>query len=39
MKKISKMNETKKQTIQKFALDQDEIENIFDILEEECPDL
>ena len=39
MKKISKMNKAKKQTVQKFALDESEIENIFDILEEECPDL
>jgi hypothetical protein len=39
MKKISKMNKAKKQTVQKFALDENEIENIFDILEEECPDL
>ena len=39
MKKISKMNASKKKTIQKFALDQDEIENIFDILEEECPEI
>ena len=39
MKKISKMNATKKKTIQKFALDENEIENIFDILEEECPDI
>ena len=39
MKKISNMNASKKKTIQKFALDENEIENIFDILEEECPDL
>ena len=39
MKKISKMNKAKKQTVQKFALDESEIENIFDILEEECPEL
>jgi hypothetical protein len=39
MKKISKMNKAKKQTVQKFALDENEIENIFDILEEECPEL
>ncbi len=39
MKKIAKINASKKKTIQKFALDQDEIDNIFDIWEEECPEL
>jgi len=36
--KINKMNIAKKDTIDKFALKDDEIESIFDILEEECPD-
>jgi len=39
IKKVSKMNASKKKTIQKFALDQNDIENIFDILEEECPEI
>ena len=37
--KIKKMNKTKQETIDKFALGEDEIESIFDILEEECPEI
>jgi len=37
--KIKKMSKARQDTIDKFALKEDEIESIFDILEEECPDL
>ena len=37
--KIKKMTKLRQETIDKFALKGDEIESIFDILEEECPDL
>jgi len=37
--KIKKMTTARQETIDKFALKGDEIESIFDILEEECPDL
>jgi len=38
-KRNKKMNKLRQETIDKFALKEDEIESIFDILEEECPDL
>jgi len=38
-KKIKKMTKMRQETIDKFALKEDEIESIFDILEEECPEL
>jgi hypothetical protein len=37
--KIKKMTTLRQETIDKFALGGDEIESIFDLLEEECPDL
>jgi len=38
-KKISKMRKKTQETINKFGLDESEIENIFDILEKEHPEL
>jgi len=37
--RIKKMSNARQETIDKFALKGEEIESIFDILEEECPDL
>lgn len=37
--KIKKMNRMKQETIDKFALEEDEIESIFNILEKECPEM
>jgi len=38
-KKNKAMNKLRQKTINTFALKEHEIESIFDILEEECPDL
>ena len=37
--KIKNLSRTREETIDKFALKDSEIESIFDILEEECPEL
>ena len=39
MNKINKTNKAKQKVVKEFALKKDEIESIFDILEEECPDI
>ena len=38
-KKIKGFSQARRETVDKFALEESEIESIFDILEEECPEL